>query len=115
MRFISTRVHGVLDYATAAALIVVPRSLPLENDIDRLLAGAGLVTVAYSALTRYELGLARVLPMKLHLLIDMASGAFFAASPLLLDVEDGRTKRMLLGIGMFELVVPLLSKTKRSR
>jgi hypothetical protein len=114
MRFIPTRIHGVLDYTTALGLLGLPRAVGMRRDVGRLVAGAGIVTILYSILTRYELGLIRILPMKLHLTFDLASGAAFCASPWVIDVEDTRVRKVLLGVGLFEITVSLLSKTKPS-
>jgi hypothetical protein len=114
MRFIPTGVHGALDYTTAVGLMALPLSLRLSSTVGRLLTGAGLGTILYSVMTRYELGLVPILPMKAHLAIDMGSGLFLGVSPWILGVDEGREKGLLLGIGLFEIVVASLSKTKPS-
>lgn len=85
MQFISTRVHGVIDYAMAAALIVVPlffldRSTALPAWV---LIGSGIALLVLSLLTRYELGLLKALPMPFHLACDGLLGLFLVASPWL--------------------------------
>ena len=83
-RPISTMVHGILDYVTAPTLIALPRMLGWGQKVTWLLNGAGVGVLGYSLLTRYELGLVKVLPMKVHLAIDMASGGMLALSPFIL-------------------------------
>lgn len=114
MRFISTRVHGALDYTTVCGLAAMPRMMGMRRDVGRLVAGASVATFLYSMLTRYELGLVPILPMKLHLTLDLGSGATFCAAPWILDVQDGRVRNVLLGIGLFEIMAALVSKTKPS-
>jgi hypothetical protein len=80
---ISTRTHGILDYLTAGALLALPRALGWSAPVTKLVTGAALGTLAYSALTRYELAPAKVLPMRAHLALDGLSGALFAAAPFL--------------------------------
>jgi hypothetical protein len=46
--------------------------------------GAG--ALVYSALTDYELGLARFIPMPTHLFLDGLSGAFLVVSPWVLGL-----------------------------
>jgi hypothetical protein len=82
---ISTRVHGIADYATGAALLLAPALLRPRLRRDRmLLRAAGGAMVGSSALTDWEVGVRRVLPVPVHLAMDAASGAFMLAAPWLL-------------------------------
>src|SRR5437763_8120979 len=84
MRFLPTRVHGMMDYLMGALLIALPF---LFRFPDRwatwvpVALGAG--AIAYSLITNYELGLVPVLSMLVHLGLDAASGLLLAASPWL--------------------------------
>lgn len=113
MKVIPTKVHGVFDYLMVGTLIALPQALGWSGGVTRLLTNAGLGTLGYSLLTRYELGLVRVLPMKGHLALDGLSGALLCAAPFLLldDDEDGDLTAPLVGLGLFELVVTLLSQS----
>jgi hypothetical protein len=104
MKFISTKMHGVLDLATAGTLLALPRMLGWGERARGLATNAALGALAYGALTRYEFGLLKVLPMRAHLALDALSGATLCAAPwLLLADEDDEVKNTLLGIGLFEL------------
>jgi hypothetical protein len=83
MRFIPTRVHGLLDYLTAGVLIAAPSLLNFrQHGMQRWLpVGLGVGTIGYSLLTDYELGLFKIIPMPMHLALDAANGALLAASP----------------------------------
>jgi hypothetical protein len=109
MALISTKVHGVLDYTTGATLLALPRILGLSDTVRTLLTAAALGTAVYSVVTRYELGLIKLLPMKAHLVMDAMSGLAFCGAPLLLPDEDDETKALLVGIGVFELAVTALT------
>jgi hypothetical protein len=84
-RVIPTKVHGVLDYVTAPALAAAPELFGLNGGRASALAPrvAGTGAAVYSALTDYELGVRRVIPMRVHLLLDAASGAALATAPWL--------------------------------
>ena len=112
MRFVSTKTHGILDYLTAGTLLAAPRALGWSRSVTRLLTGAACGTIAYSVLTRYELGLVRVLPMTAHLTLDAMSGALMCAAPALLKDEDAAVSAALVGIGAFELGAALATKTE---
>ncbi len=114
-RPISTMVHGILDYVTAPTLITLPRILGWGPRVTMLLNGAGVGVLAYSVLTRYELGLLKVLPMKVHLGIDMASGGMLALFPLILLNKRERnvaTVATLVGLGLYEITAGLLTQTQ---
>lgn len=112
VRFVSTRSHGLLDYLSVATLLVAPRTLGWGSRAINLTTAAAVGTLGYSLLTRYELGVAKLLPMPLHLALDAASGAILCAGPALLPEEDGSVGAALLGFGAFELAAALLTKTR---
>jgi len=114
MKIISTKMHGVLDYLTAGVLMLTPRALNWSTGITRMMTGAALGTIGYSALTNYELGLARMLPMRAHLALDALSAALFCGGPLLFPDEKAHDRALLAGIGLFELAVTLLSQARPS-
>jgi hypothetical protein len=47
-----------------------------------MLTSAALSTIGYSALTDYELGLLKLLPMPAHLALDTVSAMLFCGAPL---------------------------------
>jgi hypothetical protein len=86
---IPSRVHGVLDYTTGVLLILAPRLFGLaEGAASQVLVLLGVATIFYSLLTRYELGLLHVLPLRAHLRLDLIAGVFVAISPWLFGFAD---------------------------
>lgn len=80
---VSTKSHGRLDYLTGTTLLSSPKVLGLEDmpSSSRALKLAGGGAIAYSLLTDYELGVAKLLPMPIHLALDAASGALLTSLP----------------------------------
>lgn len=112
MRFITTRTHGVLDYAVGALLIALPYLLGFADGtaaqwIPQIL-GAG--AIAYALVTDYELGAIRAMPMRVHLFLDLASGMLLAASPWLFGFAD-RVAWPHLVLGLFEIGASLATQT----
>src|SRR4051812_48692977 len=89
---ISPRVHGVLDYMTAGFLFALPRVMGWSKTVTRLLDASAATATAYSLMTRYELGLVKVLPMKAHLAMDAVSGAALLGAAAVLDEEDDEVR-----------------------
>ncbi len=84
MKPMTTRIHGMLDYLSVGVLLALPRVFHWRKEPTRLLTASALSTLVYSLLTRYEWGLARVLPVKAHLALDTTSGVILCGAPLLL-------------------------------
>jgi hypothetical protein len=88
IRFITPDLHGFLDYAAAAALIVLPVFLQLQEQSAlvywfSIAGGAGLML--YSLLTNYALGVKRIIPYRGHLLLDAIASIAFIALAFLHD------------------------------
>ncbi|MBA3648404.1 MAG: hypothetical protein H0W62_07630 [Chitinophagales bacterium] len=111
MKFIPTRVHGLLDYAVAALFI----ALPFLFDFDRngaeswIFISLGIATIVYSLLTDYELGLIKTISMQAHLLLDLLNGIFLAASPWIFNFHEKVYLPHLL-LGLTELLVVVFSQ-----
>ena len=108
---ISPRVHGMLDYMTAGFMFALPRALGWSKTSTRLMdACAGAATV-YSLMTRYELGLVKVLPMKAHLAMDAVSGAGLLGAAAVMEDEDPEVRCTIAGIGAWEIAASLMTRT----
>ena len=109
MRLIPTKLHAGMDYAVGLLLIVAPWLFGFADESTAATAIsilAGLAMIGMSVLTDYEGGvLARVIPMRTHLLSDAVLGAFLAVSPWLFGFADEGTNAWLpfLVIGLGEL------------
>lgn len=112
LRFIPTKVHGVLDYITGSALMNTPFLPFSRGKIETVIpVGLGAGAALYSMFTNYELGAVRKIPMKTHLAVDIASGALLAASPFIF----GFYKRVWVphvAVGLFEIAAGLFTKTR---
>src|ERR1700712_1980749 len=105
MRFLPTSVHGILDYLVGLLVIVLPFALALQGSQKWALVILGLLVILYSALTDYELGLARYLRIRFHLLLDTVFGLAMLLMPWLLDFPaDARWPNYVLGVLALVLV-----------
>lgn len=110
MRFISTRVHGYLDYIVSALLIASPWMLGfagggIETWLPVLLGGSAIL---YSLLTDYELGVVRTFAMPAHLTLDFLSGALLATAPWLFGFAHEVYLPHLV-FGVFEMGASLMT------
>ena len=90
MRFISTRVHGMLDYGMGILLIAAPWIFEFAAGGAEtwLPVALGAGVIAYSLFTDYELGVVRRIRMPTHLLLDGMGGVLLAVSPWLFGFSD---------------------------
>jgi SPW repeat-containing protein len=112
---IPTRIHGVLDYATAIVLIAAPWLFGFDEHRNATLVPVilGIGIILYSLLTDYELGLADVIPMPTHLILDALGGLVLIASPWIFRFSDDIWWPHV-AVGLFELVVVALSRSHRA-
>lgn len=128
MRFIPTKVHGVLDYVVAIALILAPVIFGFSNVggaavIVPIVLGIGLIV--YSLFTRYELGAVKLIRMPLHLVFDVVASLILIASPFLFgfinQAPNAWLPHIIVGAAVIVVVIfsqpqpgPSLSAARRS-
>ena len=90
MHIITRKTHAVLDYLSAIALIGIPWVLNFHElkIATQILVGAGILIAIMSAMTNYEGGIARFIPMSVHLNMDILLGILLIASPWLFGFSD---------------------------
>ena len=81
-QFLTPTVHGLLDYAAAAGLIVLPFLLGLGATSQLALwlsVAAGIGLVAYSLATDYTFGAVGLFSFRAHLVLDVLAAVRFAS------------------------------------
>ncbi len=85
-RFVTKTMHAYLDYPVALSLMIAPFLLHLggSHPLARWLAvGTGVAAFLLTLLTDHQLGVLRVLPYSVHLLVDFVVGVVFLVAPIL--------------------------------
>ena len=115
MRFIPTRIHGALDYALGIVLAALPYVAGFADrgiaEWASVILGCGLII--YSLLTNYELGVVRVIPMRLHLMLDAAGGAVLIVAALVSGAAAGIWVPLVI-LGLIEIGSSLMTRTVTS-
>lgn len=86
-RFVTRKVHAVLDYPVALSLMVMPFVLGLgeANPVAKWLSVVtGVAALVLTLLTDHETGVVKVLPYWFHIAVDRVVGVTFVAAPLAL-------------------------------
>lgn len=120
MRFIPTKVHGVLDYLVGAALIVAPWLFGFAGMggpavVIPIVLGVGLIV--YSLFTSYEWGPFKLIPMPVHLVFDVVASLFLALSPLLFGFISAAPNAWIphVVVGITVIIVVIFSEPQPSR
>ena len=116
LRFIPTRVHGILDYVNGSALLAAPELLRTKDEpraalVSRLVGGGA---TASTLMTDFELGAVKAIPMPIHLTLDAVTGALLVGAPWLLGYAKGGPRYWLPHalVGTGEVLAAVATKTK---
>lgn len=117
MRFLPTKVHGLLDYLVGIALIAAPWLFQFQ-DVGGMavylpmVLGVGLII--YSIFTNYEWGLVKILSMPYHLIVDFIAASLLALSPWLFGFANQKWNAWVphVVVGVVVILVVLVSKTQ---
>jgi hypothetical protein len=82
-RPIDSTLHGVTDYTVGAMLLTrFPKWAGIEGTrAARQIRTAGAIHAGYSTLTKYPLGIVKLIPFKAHLALDAIGALALAATP----------------------------------
>jgi hypothetical protein len=95
---ISRRQHGMLDFPAAILLILAPWIFAFHDQSDAATVVPiviGAAALLMSLMTNYEFGLLKVIPMSLHVMVDLLAGIVLALSPLIFGFTDAGTNAWL--------------------
>jgi hypothetical protein len=104
---ISTRLHGLIDYAAAISLGGLAVGGVLSGPARRVAAVATAVPVGCFLATDHEAGLVRWVSMRRHLEFDVAWGALLCGAALVMRREPPASRAILAAYGLGQLVLGL--------
>lgn len=112
--FMNKTLHSYLDYPVALGLIAMPVILGLgaANPLAFWLSVVtGVAALVLTIFTDHQFGLVKIVPYKLHLLVDFMVGAAFLAAPFVLGFA-GLEAAYYWILGATVLLVVMLDNTK---
>lgn len=117
MKVINTSTHGIFDYITGLALLVAPNLFGFAEiggaavAVPRFL---GLLILGHALFTRYELGVVKLIPMRLHLINDYIVSLFLLASPWLFGFADAPANAWVphVVVGALGFLVALMTRAE---
>jgi hypothetical protein len=108
--------HGLLEYGTGVLLLAAPFLFAFDSDAATAIAVlAGLGVIALAASTASSTGLAKVIPLGVHALLDLVVVAFLVAAPFLFGFSDeGAPTAFFLVLGVWHLLLTIATRFKPS-
>jgi hypothetical protein len=115
MKLLNPAVHGLLDYALALAFLLLPPVLNFSPDAAAVSRIIGIAYLGVSLLTKYPLGLLKLIPFPIHGVLESLMAAAWIVLPWVLGFQDdsaARTFFMFAGVAL--LLVAALTDYKAS-
>ena len=117
VKFLPAWFHAIADYAVGILLIVAALMTTSAPDVARA-AGVviGAVVLVVSVLTKYPLGIFKVLPFSVHSAGDYLAAALLIVSPFALDFDgsSGGLSTFYVVAGVAVLAVSLITNYQYS-
>jgi hypothetical protein len=104
MKFISPKVHGYLDFAVIALLIIAPSLFKFSSPASTLCYILAVVYVAIVVFTAYPEGLVKAIPFTIHGTIELILSPLLVAMPWIAKFSwdmNGRYFFVVAGIALF--------------
>jgi hypothetical protein len=105
-RPVDSTLHGVVDYTAGTFLLTAfPKLAGIEGTRSaRQIRLAGAIHAGYSTLTKYPLGVVKLIPYRAHLALDALGAAALAATPFVTGQWKKGTSQWVphLALAMFE-------------
>ncbi|HWW55098.1 MAG TPA: hypothetical protein VNY84_15080 [Acidimicrobiales bacterium] len=116
VRLLPAWLHAIADYAVAAALIVVAAIAGGPANVVAVGVVVGTVVLVVSMLTRYPLGVVKVLPFKVHSAGDYLAASLLVASPFALGFTHSHAALSVfyVGAGLAVAAVSLITNYQYS-
>jgi hypothetical protein len=116
VRFLPAWFHAIADYAVAALLIAVPLAVGGPGRAVATGVTVGIVVAVVSALTRYPLGVLKILPFPVHSGGDYLAAALLVIAPFALGYHgtDRGLSAFYIVAGVAVLAVSLITNYQYS-
>jgi hypothetical protein len=106
-------IHGIIDYVWSLLVAFAPDLFGFSDEPSAVAfhRAVGGGSTGMAVLTRYELGLIKVIPFNMHLTIDLVTALLMLAAPWLFGYgRNDKARSATLGFAVSELAVLTISK-----
>ncbi len=102
-------IHGAVEYVAAGLLIAAPFLLGFDSDAATAASiVVGVVLLVIAASTESTTGLAKVIPVTIHAVLDLVLAGFLIAAPFLFGFSDeGNATAFFIVLGVAHLLLTI--------
>lgn len=110
MKPFSTLAHAVIDYLAVATLLALPWVFGASDQATSFMSFAAVALLFSAAAARHELGLLHLVPLRAHLLLDVAAGLTLVAMAFVLGAEPAAFRAALGAVGVLEIATASMTR-----
>ena len=111
MKIISIKAHGILDYVTVIAFALIPTVFGITGVPMYLSYALAVVHFLMSILTNYPLSIAKIIPIRIHKIVESIVGPVLVVIPWGLGFSaDLIARYVFIGAGLVIIAVGLLTE-----
>lgn len=111
MKVLNSRIHGIVDYLVLIFLLASPTLFNLSEDIGFYMYILAGIHFLLTILTSFQYGLFKVIPFKIHGIIEYIVGIALIGAVFVHDLQ-GVDETFLLGFGIAVLVTAIITNYK---
>jgi hypothetical protein len=102
-KVISDQMHGILDYLTVAIFALAPGVVGLTGVASIVSYALAIIHLAMTVATKMPLSLVKIVPMKLHAIVELIVGLVLVVGGLLAPTfpTDARAFFVVMGVLIF--------------
>jgi hypothetical protein len=106
--------HGLLEYGAGALLLTAPFLFAFDSDAATAMSiVAGLGVFALAASTASSTGVAKVIPLGIHVVLDLVVVGFLVAAPFLFGFSgDAVPTAFFMVLGVWHLLLTIATRFK---
>jgi hypothetical protein len=107
---ISPRAHGLIDYALVAGNLITPQLISASTKARAVFGAFGAMQGSVNALTQQPYAIRKLIPFRVHRIIDISTLPLFVLLPLVTGVtKDPRVRAYWINAGI--ILVALFALT----
>ncbi len=101
MKLIKSKLHGIIDYVVVAFLLVSPTLFALSPFVATITYALAGIHFVLTVLTDFPYGIAKIIPYKIHGLVEFLVSTLLVALPWILHFDGNDNDRhFYIGFGI---------------
>lgn len=110
---VSSRIHGIIDYLSVAFLWLSPTMFDLPEVTSNFTYILGGIHLLLTILTNFELGIIKIVPLKIHSIIELLVAlGLFGVAFILGNMEGSLARNFYLAFAFILLIFWYLTEYK---